>query len=512
MNLLPPPETANVADHLLAHGKPEDTVITDRGGHHTYGELRAAVARMSRILDREVGTAGSRIGLLSGNSFFFLASYLAVMRSGHTVVPFATVSTPQDVTAKARFIGCETLLLDSAAGARFADVAREMRTALTEDSIADGPEEDLAETPAATPAPEAALMFTSGTTGRPRAVRVTHANIMANTDSIIDYLGLTRADRMLVMLPFSYCYGLSLLHTHLRVGGSLCICDTLAFPETVVSTLQRESCTGIAGVPSSYQLLLRASSFASATLPSLRHMQQAGGRLPPALVGELATSRRPARLFVMYGQTEATARLSYLPPEDIESRPGSIGRGIPGVTLRIADESGRDLPVGAVGEIRARGASITPGYWNDPEASAAKYDDGELRTGDLARADGDGYLYIVDRQADFIKSWGYRVSSQEVEDAIMALPDVVAAAVVGRPDRDAGEAIVAFCTPRHHAEISPHDVSRHCATTLAKHLVPHEVRLIPEMPLNANGKVAKSILRKWAADHMQSSPEVPTGS
>lgn len=499
MEPLPPSAPTNVADFLLAGGRPGDVAITDRAGHHTYGALRAAVARLSEELARSVEAPGSRIGLLSSNSLFFVASYLAVMRSGHTVVPFATVLTPDDVGAKARFVGCDTMLLDATARGRFRSVAREMRSVVTEDRLADEDGGDVTETAAAPPAPEAALMFTSGTTGRPRAVRVTHENIMANTRSIIDYLDLAREDRMLVVLPFSYCYGLSLLHTHLRVGASLSICDTLAFPETVVSALRRESCTGIAGVPSSYQLLMRASSFMSAELPALRYMQQAGGRLPHALVRELAAAHPDARLFIMYGQTEATARLSYLPPEDVESRAGSIGRGVPGVTLRIADESGRDVATGAVGEIRARGASITPGYWRDPEATAAKYDDGELRTGDLARMDEDGYLYIVDRQADFIKSWGYRVSSQEVEDAIMELPDIVAAAVVGLPDREAGEAIVAFCTARADAEVSPEQVIRHCARTLAKHLVPHEVRFLPALPLNANGKVAKSVLRAQGA-------------
>jgi acyl-CoA synthetase (AMP-forming)/AMP-acid ligase II len=350
-------------------------------------------------------------------------------------------------------------------------------------------------------------MFTSGTTGRPRAVRVTHRNIVANTDSITAYLALERDDRMLVVLPFSYCYGLSLLHTHLRAGASLCFCETMAFPETVVSLMAQEDCTGFAGVPSSYQALLRSSTFPSAALPALRHLQQAGGRLPHAEILEVAAAQPHARLFVMYGQTEATARLSYLPPDDLEARPGSIGRGIPGVTLRLADEAGDDVAPGEVGEIRASGPNITAGYWDDPEGTAAKYVEAELRTGDLARMDDDGYLYIVDRRDDFIKSWGFRVSSHEVEDAILSMPDIVSAAVVGRPDRSAGEAIVAFCTPRDGAEVTPADVARHCRATLARHLVPHEIVLIPDMPLNANGKVMKSTLKAMAA---VPAPETPS--
>jgi long-chain acyl-CoA synthetase len=496
---IPPPAEVNIGDYLLATGRPEDPVITDRTGDHTYRELRSAVARLSRALREADLPLGSRVGLLGTNSFFWVASYLAILRSGHTAVPFATVLTAEDVGAKAEFVGCDTLFVDSRLVGRFERATGEMRTVVTEESLSGADQPELADVPVAAPATEAILLFTSGTTGRPRAVRVTHANIRANTESIIEYLGLERDDRMLVVLPFSYCYGASLLHTHLRAGASLSICDTLAFPESVVTMMRGEQCTGFAGVPSTYQLLLRASSFTSTALPALRHMQQAGGRLPHTQILEVAAAHPGARLFVMYGATEATARLSYLPPEDIETRAGSIGRGIPGVGLRVTDERGRDLAPGEVGEVRARGENITAGYLHDPDGTAAKYVDGELRTGDMARMDEDGYVYIVDRQDDFIKSWGYRVSSHEVGDAILTMPEIVSAAVVGRPDRDAGEAIVAFCTPRRGAAVTPADVIRHCRATLAKHLVPHEVFLIPQLPLNANGKVMKSTLRAMAA-------------
>lgn len=500
MNMLPPDDLVNAGDYLLATGRPEDPVMTDRGGDYTYDDLRTAVARLSQYFRHEDLAPGSRVGLLSRNSFFWVSAYIAIMRSGHTAVPFATVLTAEDVRAKAQFVGCETLVLESALSARYEEVARGMRRILTEESLNSTDPLDLAHVPVAVPAREASLLFTSGTTGKPRAVRVTHANIQANTESIIEYMGLARDDRMLVVLPFSYCYGASLLHTHLRAGASLCICDTLVFPESVVTMMRDEHCTGFAGVPSTYQLLLRASSFASTDLPALRHMQQAGGRLPHSQILEVAAAHPGARLFVMYGATEATARLSYLPPKDIEARAGSIGRGIPGVTLRVTDETGRDLSPGEVGEVRARGENITAGYWQDPEGTAAKYVDGELRTGDMARMDEEGYVYIVDRQDDFIKSWGFRVSSHEVEDAILTMPDIVSAAVVGRPDRDAGEAIVAFCTQRKGGgSASQADVVRHCRDRLAKHLVPHEVFFIQQMPLNANGKVMKSTLRAMAA-------------
>ena len=184
-------------------------------------------------------------------------------------------------------------------------------------------------------------MFTSGTTASPKAVRLTHGNIQANTDSIIESLGLRGDDRILVILPFFYCYGASLLHTALRLGGRLVLCNSFVFPETALDLLEREECTVFAGVPSSFQLLLRASTFAQRALPSLRLIQQAGGKLSPVLIEELLTATPAAQLFVMYGQTEATARLSIIAPDKLAEKPGSIGKGIPGVTLRVLDEAGQ---------------------------------------------------------------------------------------------------------------------------------------------------------------------------
>ena len=288
------------------------------------------------------------------------------------------------------------------------------------------------------PDADAVLMFTSGTTSRPKAVRVTHGNIQANTDSIIKFLELRSDDRVLVILPFFYCYGASLLHTHLRCGGRVVLCNSFVFPETALDLLEREECTVLAGVPSSFQLLLRASTFTQRALPSLRLIQQAGGKLPPVLIEELLAAKPTAKLFVMYGQTEATARLSYLPPDKLPDKPGSIGKGIPGVELRVLDENGEPVPPGERGEIYATGANISPGYYDDPEGSAAKFTPYGLRTGDLAVVDEDGYIFIVDRRDDFIKSWGHRISSQEVEAAALRMEQLVSAAVDRRPGRRGG--------------------------------------------------------------------------
>jgi len=449
-----------------------------------------------RLVDWQLPPS-SRVGLLSRNSFFWVAAYLAILRSGHVAVPFAPGLTAVDVHHKATFVGCDAFLFETGLHHVYAPVITDATHAADESATVKARSTSLQAATVKADDP-AVLMFTSGTTSAPRAVVVSHRNIRANTDSITAYLDLSVRDRMLVVLPFSYCYGASLLHTHLSVGGSLAICDTFAFPETVIEAIKRDECTGLAGVPSTYQLLLRASSIETTSLPSLRFLQQAGGRLPPSQLERLAAAQPQARLFVMYGATEATSRMSYLPPELLVERRGSIGRGIPGVDLSLVDPTGQPVAPGAVGEIFARGDNITKGYWQDPEGTAAKFVEGGLRTGDLARADEDGFLYIVDRQADFIKSWGIRVSSHEIEDAVVALPGVSGAAAVGRPDESAGESIVLFYVSAPESDITPEEVLAHARTRLAKHLVPHEVRRVPELPLNANGKVLKAELKALA--------------
>jgi long-chain acyl-CoA synthetase len=282
------------------------------------------------------------------------------------------------------------------------------------------------------------------------------------------------------------------------VGGTLVLADSFMYPETVLDLMEAQNCTGFAGVPSVYQTLLRNSSFPHRRWPSLRKVQQAGGKLASVLTDELRTAVAPAEVYVMYGQTEATARLSYLPPTLLESKPGSIGRGIPGVALKVLDETGAAVKVGQIGEIVAWGDNISPGYWRNPEATAQTFVDGALRTGDLATVDEDGFIYIVDRKSDFIKSFGYRVSSQQVEACILELPDIVAAATVGVPDLERGEAIVAFVSRRDGSSLTPAEVLSYCAAHLAHHMRPRSVVVLDRLPVNARGKVMKTELRQQA--------------
>jgi acyl-CoA synthetase (AMP-forming)/AMP-acid ligase II len=491
----------NTSDYLLARGAPADVAVVDGAQRYTYGQLRAAAAGLAAELAALGLPGGSRIALLGPNSFFWVAAYLAAMKSGHVAVPLSDKLTPDDVRRNAGIAGCAAAFADRRTARRFAG-AVEGVPAITEEALRSDRKPWWPPLLPADPDADAVLMFTSGTTSQPKAVRVTHGNIQANTDSIITYLGLRGDDRVLVILPFFYCYGASLLHTHLRCGGRVVLCNSFVFPETALDLLEREQCTVLAGVPSSFQLLLRASTFAQRPLPSLRLVQQAGGKLPPVLIGELTAAKPGADLFVMYGQTEATARLSYLPPGRLRDKAGSIGRGIPGVRLRVLKDNGEPVGPGERGEIYATGANISPGYYADPEGSAAKFTPRGLRTGDLAVVDEDGYIFIVDRRDDFIKSWGHRISSQEVEAAALRMSELVSAAAVGVPDDEAGEAVTLFAAVRPGAEVSPDEVLAMCRRHLPKHMVPRFVELLDSLPLNGNGKIAKPRLREMATARM----------
>jgi acyl-CoA synthetase (AMP-forming)/AMP-acid ligase II len=217
------------------------------------------------------------------------------------------------------------------------------------------------------------------------------------------------------------------------------------------------------------------------------------------MIEELLAAKPHAALFVMYGQTEATARLSYLPPAMLTEKLGSIGKGIPGVELRVLGPDLEPVPAGGKGEIYARGPSISPGYYGDPEGTSDKFTPHGLRTGDVAVVDEDGYVFIVDRRDDFIKSWGYRVSSQEVEAAALRMPQLVSAAAIGVPDDVAGEAIVLFVTVAPDSAITTDAVAATCRRSLPKHMVPKQVVVLDGMPLNASGKIAKTRLRDLAA-------------
>jgi acyl-CoA synthetase (AMP-forming)/AMP-acid ligase II len=351
------------------------------------------------------------------------------------------------------------------------------------------------------PVPLAAIMYTSGTTGAPKGVALGHGNFAANTDAILDYLQLGPADRMVSVLPFHYAYGASLLHTHIAAVASLVLEPNLVFPHAVVDTIERSCATGFSGVPSTFALLLDRGVLQGRRLDSLRYVTQAGGAMSPAQAERLRRALPSARLFVMYGQTEATARLTYLPPEHLDARPGSVGRALRGVEIEIRGEEGRVLAPGHDGEVWVRGGNVMAGYWNDPVATAAVLRDGWLRTGDVGRVDADGYLYLAGRRSDIIKTGAHRVHPLEIEEALLELPWVAEVAVTGVDDPVLGQVIKAHVVASGAGDANA--VRAHCRARLAPHKVPRLVEFVPSLPKTLSGKIHRAALMRTPAEAVE---------
>jgi len=434
------------------------------------------------------------IMILSVNNLFFLISYLAVIKSGNICIPLDP-KIEKDNFSYIRDLTDPALILLTK------DVARNLE--LEGDSLVFPSDVDsfIKGNPSAEISPFdmercAELIFTSGSTGKPKGVMISHKNLITNTSSIVEYLQLTENDRMLVVLPFYYCYGLSLLHTHLRVGGSIVYNNSFIFLGTVISNLIEYGCTGFAGVPSHFQILLRKSdTFKKTDFPDLKYVTQAGGKLAPIFIDEFRQSHPGIRFVVMYGQTEATARLSWLPPEIYEERKGSMGKGIPGVELRVVDEKGKPVRPGETGEVIARGDNIMMGYFADPEGTAQAIRNGWLYTGDLGTVDEDGYIYLTARSKEIIKVRGKRISPKEIEAVILAIPEVIDCTIEGIDDEIEGEMLKATVVvgKDHTQKISRELIMDHCSKHLALYKIPQVYDLKDNLTISPTGKKIKKV-------------------
>jgi acyl-CoA synthetase (AMP-forming)/AMP-acid ligase II len=336
----------------------------------------------------------------------------------------------------------------------------------------------------------AALMATSGSTGVPRFVMVSHGNLIANTEAIIRSQRLAADERAMLILPLSYCFGASVMHTHLYQGGGVVFDRRFMFPDKVLRACAQFGCTTFAGVPTVYNALLRRSTILQTAMPCLRRFLQAGGGLAPERINEIRAGFPLTKFYVMYGQTEATARISCMEPERWEEKPGSVGRPLDNLTVSIVDEQGSALHAGEIGELLVKGPSICSGYLNDPEETCRAFRSGWLRTGDLARQDEDGYLWIEGRKGAFLKIRGTRVSLAEVEARVAAIPGVYECAAYAVNHAEAGEALGLFIVPDKGVRIVTEEVRRQ----LPAHWTLGSIRLVSELPKTSAGKIARSAL------------------
>jgi acyl-CoA synthetase (AMP-forming)/AMP-acid ligase II len=340
----------------------------------------------------------------------------------------------------------------------------------------------------------AALMPTSGSTGAPRLVRVTHANLTANTEAIIRSQFLGTDERAMLVLPLHYCFGASVVHTHLYQGGGVVFDSRFMFPDKVLRAIHAHGCTTFAGVPTVYRILAGRSSLGSIPMSGLRRFLQAGGALAPPCIQTIRALVPTARFFVMYGQTEATARISCLPPDRLDEKAGSAGLALDNLVLRIVDEEGLELPNGPTGEIWVKGPSICDGYFDDAQETARRFCDGWLKTGDLGSLDQDGFLWIKGRKSEFMKIRGVRVAFAEVEARVAATPGVCECAATSVPHTEAGEALALFIVPEHGADDLPERVRR----AIPPQWTCSAVNLVRELPKNSKGNIARHLLKAVA--------------
>lgn len=464
----------------------------------SFKDLYKSSLNLSAWIKRNIGT-GKNIPVLSVNNLFFLKSYLAIIKSGNVCVPLDPNIEKDNFTYIAQLTNAEIIFVANEVQKR---LQLTDHRCITPDVLPDHFEiysfAELAGTNGKDVTNDCAeIIFTSGSTGKPKGVMISHRNLVSNTTSILEYLNLTPDDRMLVVLPMYYCYGLSLIHTHLRIGGSIVFNNSFIFLGTVINNLVKHNCTGFAGVPSHFQILMRMSdSFKKTKFPALRYVTQAGGKLATVFIDEFRQAFPGIEFFVMYGQTEATARLSYLPPEMYEQKKGSMGKGIPGVQLRVVNSNGEDVKTGETGEVIAKGDNIMLGYYSDEESTARSIRDGWLWTGDLGEVDQDGFIYLTARKNEIIKVRGKRISPKEVEAMILQLPEVVDCSVEGIEDLIEGETLKAIIVVKEGSAITPEYVKKHCMAGLAAYKVPSLYEFRRNLVMSPTGKKIKKLEEK----------------
>ena len=509
--------------HMLqrvAKNHPDKTAILYKGTGTSYRELLDRAEKTAAFISSCGTLPGFRAGILSDDPVEYISSYFGIQMAGGVSVGLNTQTTPRSLSYHINDCQMDGL----AVGKRFLRILKETfqdvptLKFMVANSLEGFPSEKVNnsitfkdlweygsssfEPPFRSSCDLAQIIYTSGTTGKPKGVMLRHSNLLANTKSIVKYLGITGDDRVMAVLPFFYSYGNSIMLTHICQGATLVVNQNMVYPNVILKEMEDNEVTGFSGVPSTFAILLHRSNLHEFSFPKLRYITQAGAPMSPALAIRLKEAFPGVNIYIMYGQTEASARLSYLPPADLLKKAGSIGIPIPGVELSLLDESGEKVPVGQTGEIVARGENIMAGYWNSPEETAKVLRPEGLRTGDLAWQDDDGYFYIVSRKSDMIKSGSHRIAPKEIEDVVMEHSEVSEAAVVGVEDDILGEAIWLFVVLKPGSNCKLQEIKKHCRRLLPAFKVPHKMVITEALPKTATGKIKKNDLKKQASERI----------
>jgi fatty-acyl-CoA synthase len=500
-----------ISDQLARHARrsPDALAFTFEGTTRTYAEVDRRVSRLAAALrDRGVGS-GDRVAILALNGLEYVETVLGVARLGAISVPINF----RYVDAEARYVlsdsGARAVVvgapLEALAAAASADT--EVGTVLSWGAVSDGAVSYEDAIAAATPASEwpevpdgdaAFIMYTSGTTGRPKGAVLTHRNLLMHATSYLAQFGVPPDDRTwLAGSPLFHIAGVSSLISYLYLGGRTVLTPSGQFDaRRMVELMAGEKVSACFFVPAQWQLICELD-LASYDLSALRRIVWGAAPASTTLIRKMIDSFPQAEVVTVFGQKECSPVTSDLRGEDALRKIGSVGTPMLNVETRIVDDAMHDVPVGEVGEIVYRGPTVMSEYWRKPAETGDAFEGGWFHSGDLVRSDDEGFLWVVDRKKDMIISGGENIYCAEVENALAAHPGIADVSIIGVPDDRWGEIPLAVLVPRDpSAPPTADDLDEFCRTRLAGYKRPRRVEFVDELPRNAGGKVLKRALRE----------------
>jgi long-chain acyl-CoA synthetase len=481
---------------------PEKAALVCDGASYRYREINEAAARIAAALSQRGVRRGDRVAIFMDNSAEAVIAIYAALKIGAVFMPVNALTKTDKLAYMLNDARAACLVTHCSLHSVWGPALAQSSSVHT--CIVAG-EASYAEAAAADPAPGsdelidqdlAAIIYTSGSTGDPKGVMLSHLNMVTAVNSVSGYLGYREDDVILCVLPLAFDYGLYQVLMGFKVGARVVLERNFAFPARILEVMARERVTVLPGVPTIFTLLMNLGNLSRYELGRLRMITNTAAALSEEHIRRLRALFPQATLYSMYGLTECK-RVTYLPPEELDIRPTSVGRGMPNEEVWLVDETGRRLPNGATGELVIRGSHVMRGYWEKPAETAERLRPGPypgelvLYSGDIFRTDAEGYLYFVARKDDIIKSRGEKVSPREVENALYSLPGVLEAAVVGVPDPVLGEAVKAVVVLAPGHAYSEKEMIRHCLSKLENFMAPKYVEFVDSIPKTNTGKIRK---------------------
>lgn len=478
----------------VANKNPQQIAIKDHIREIDYHDLLSAIEITASWFGLNGFQKGDRVGLHLKNSFEYVIVYYACWHRGMVPVALNTNASQVEIDFWLSDSGCKIFFSNTInPGDPSIEVANLLwsdgQVIINHECLPSKIEECLVQVDLND---VATIIYTSGTTGNPKGITLLHVNLATNIYAVANSLVITEKDRFLCVLPFYYSFGNSVLHSHLVTGSSLVLHNQVLYPATILQAIEKNKCHGFAGVPSLYISLLKKTDISKYDLSSLRYMTQAGGPLSREFISQIKVLLPSINFVVMYGQTEASARISYLPPERLEEKIGSVGIAVKGVTISILDEHGNKCVPGKTGEICISGKSVMDRYWNNPDATQKVLKNGLLHTGDMGYKDNDGFLYIVGRQTEILKISEHRVSPYEIEEVILQMPAIDECAVIGCDHEQMGQYAKAVVVI--NSEVSIKDIKKHCKQMLANYKIPKDIEVVSQLPKTSSGKIKRKQL------------------